>query len=146
MNALEKVIDLLTAICLMFLIPLLYYGSGRQVSCAMLTGQAGEIFLNRISTAGEITLPVWTDFETSMTRFGCNDFELLRERSLFEKDDGTGAIVEKVYTESLSDLLIKVEQEGRYRLQKGDKIKLILYVNGIPTVLYEVVRTGATNE
>lgn len=145
MNALEKVVDLLAAVCLMFLIPIFYYGSGKQVSRAILAGQAGEYFLNRISTAGEITLPVWMEFENALERFGCDSFELQRERHLFEPSSEMGSVVERTYTESKEMLLLQVKEEGSYRLQKGDRIKLTLYVNEVPSVYYESVRTGATD-
>ena len=58
MNALEKVVDVLVSCLLLFLVPLVYYGGRTRVSQAILAGQAGENFLRRVSTAGEITLQI----------------------------------------------------------------------------------------
>lgn len=144
MNALEKMVDLLAAFALLFLIPLLYYGSGKRMSQAMLAGQAGEHFLNTASTAGEITLPVWTEFENALERFGCEQYEIQRERYLFEPGQEIGTVIERVYIERKDALWETVKDEGRSRLRKGDRIKLTLYVNEIPAVYYETIRTGAT--
>ena len=142
MNALEKIVDLLAAVCILFLIPLLYYGSGKRIAQTMLAEQASEAFLNQISTAGEITLPVWTEFEHAVEQFGCETIEILRERRLFEPI-GEG-VAERVYTEASTDLLTKIDAEGTCYLQKDDRIKLTLYINEVPFVFYETVRTGAT--
>ena len=144
MNSLEKIVDLLAAVCLMFLIPFLYYGGAKLVSGVMMAGQAGETFLNRISTAGEITLPVWKELETVLESAGCEYFEIQRERSLFEPGSEKGTVVENIYVDSTEIVEGKVKQEGCYRLQKGDKIKLTFYMNEVPAVFYGTVRTGAT--
>ncbi len=145
MNGLEKVVDLLAAVFLLFLAPLLYYGRGTAVSQTMLVGQAGENFLQRISTAGEITLPVWQEFENAMERYGCDKYEFQRERSLYEPVQGQSGVAERIYTEKKESLKRQVWEEGIYRLQKGDRIRLILYVNEIPAVYFGRVRTGATD-
>lgn len=144
MNALEKWVDLLMTIVLLFLLPLLYYGSGRNVSAAILAGQAGENFLKRVSTAGEVTLPVWQELETALRRYGCRGFELQRERDLFEPVDLSGNVAEYTYTEDTTGIKRKLEENGCYRLLYGDRIKLVLYCTDIPTVYVTSVRTGAT--
>lgn len=143
MNTLEKIIDLLAAVGLLFLIPLIYYESGKRVSQAMLVGQAGECFLNTISVAGEITLPVWMQFEDSMKQFGCDEFELQRERYVFEPDGERGIVVERIYTKKKETLLKQILEEGSSSLRKGDRVTLTLYVNEIPMVYSENIRTGA---
>lgn len=146
MNAPEKIVDLLALVCLLFLIPILYYGSRKNVSQAMMIGQAGERFLNTISTAGEITLPVWTEFESAMERFGCTEFQVQRDRYLYEPQEESGSVVKRVFPEQKESLLRQVKEKGRSRLIKGDRIKLTLYVREIPMVYYEWIRTGAVSE
>jgi hypothetical protein len=144
-NALEKVVDLLVAVILMFLVPLLYYGSGIGVSRAILTGQTGENFLKRVSTAGEITLPVWNEMEDALRQYGCERLEVQWERRVYEPIGEDGVVAERVYTEYKERVEERLYQTGRIRLQKGDRIKLTLYVNDMPTVYYCTVRTGATD-
>ncbi len=145
MNALEKVVDLLVAVILLFMIPLFYYSSGTGVSQAILAGQAGENFLKRVSTAGEITLPVWNELEDALFCYGCERFELQRERRVYEPVGENGAVAERIDTEYKKSVEEKLYKTGGIRLRKGDRIKLILYINDIPTVYCECVRTGATD-
>lgn len=142
MNALEKVVDLLVAVCVLFLIPLLYYGSGRRISQAMLVGQEGEHFLNTISTSGEITLPVWLQFQDTIKQFGCDTFEMRRERYVFEPGQEEGSVERRIYTVEKDMLLKQLLEEGSSRLRKGDRVTLTLYVNEIPMVYSERIRTG----
>lgn len=144
MNALEKWVDLFLTVVLLFLFPLLYYGSGKTVSVAILAGQAGENFLKRISTAGEITLPVWKELETALNRYGCDGFELQRERDLYEPVDLAGTVAEFTYTEDDDEIKNALRKNGCYRLLYRDRIKLVLYCADIPTVYTTSVRTGAT--
>ena len=144
MNALEKWVDLFLAVVLLFLFPLLYYGSGKTVSMAILAGQAGESFLRRISTAGEITAPVWQELETALCRYGCREFQLERERDLFEPVDSLGTVAEYTHTEDTVMIKKELGEKGCYRLLYGDRITLILYCTDIPTVYRTSVRTGAT--
>ena len=146
MNALEKLVDVLIAVVLLFFLPILYYGSGKQVSGVILAGQAGENFLNRISTAGEITLPVWNELEDTLENFGCDRFELSRERYLFEPDRETGGVVRRLYVESAETLLEQMQEKDRTCLLKGDCIKLTIYYNEVPMLYYDYVRTGATEQ
>lgn len=146
MNALEKIVDLLAAVSLLFLIPLLYYGSGKRVSRAMLAGQAAKHFLSTVSTAGEITLPVWTEFEKVLEQLECDYFELQRERHLYVPGQEKGSVMESVSIERKDSLSEHIKKAGKSRLQHGDRIKLTIYVNEVPTVYYELVRAGATNE
>ncbi len=142
MNALEKIVDLLAAACCLFLLPILLYGSGKRVCQAMFAGQAGEQFLNTISTSGEITLPVWLQFEHSLECFGCDGFWLQRERYVFEPGTEDGSVVERVYLKGREELLAEIQKEGSSRLRKGDRITLTLYVNEFPMVYSECIRTG----
>lgn len=146
MNAFEKIVDMLLAILLIFFLPILYYNGGKQISQAMLSGQAVENFFVRISTAGEITLAVWDELEDSLSRYGCDTFDLMRERRLFEPLDSSGTVAERFYTKYKESLLEQVKAEGKCRLQKGDKVQVTVYNNGIPTVYCESVRTGAISE
>jgi len=141
-NALEKVVDLLAAVVLLFLVPLLFYGGIRNVSRAMLAGQAGEAFLKRVGTAGEITLPVWEELEQALERYGCDGFEVRRERVLFEPLE-SGVTVERSDTLRQEELLEQLEMTGACRLLKEDRIWLTIYVNDVPTVYFTKVRTGA---
>ncbi len=145
MNALEKVVDLLVAVILLFLVPLLYYSGGTRVSQAILAGQAGENFIKRVSVAGEITLPVWSELEDALRQYGCEQFELQRERRLYEPIGENGEVEERVYTEYKAGVEEHLNETGRIRLHKGDLIKLTLYIHDIPTVYYGTVRTGATD-
>lgn len=145
MNGIEKVVDLLAAIILLFMAPLMYYGSGTTITQAMLAGQAGENFLRRISTSGEITLPVWQELEAMLERYGCDTFELQRERSLYEPGPGQGGVTEQVYAVHKEKMREQVWKVGSYKLRKGDRMRLTLYINDIPTVYFCWVRTGATD-
>ncbi len=146
MNAFEKLVDMLIAIALLFLLPLLYYSGGTHIAQAMLSGQATENFLMRISTAGEITLPVWSELEDSLSRYGCDTFDIKRERRLFEPTGEQGTIEERIYTVYKESLWEQVKIEGKSRLLKGDKVQITIYNNGIPSVYCEFVRTGALGE
>lgn len=142
MNALEKVVDLLAATALLFLVPLLYYASGRTVSQAVLAGQAGELFLKRVSTAGKITLPVWEELEAILRQCGCTSYDLRRERGLYQQSETTKELVKQCYTAEKEELYRQMIKTGESRLQVGDKLWLTLYVNGIPATYFSVVRTG----
>lgn len=145
MNALERMVDLLVAILLLFLLPVFYYGSGKRVSEAVLVGQVGENFLRRVSTAGEITLPVWMELEEALTRYGCDTFTLQRERRLYEPTGEHGKVEERCYTVEKQEIVEQMTGEGRSRLQAGDRLWLTVYVNDIPTVYFGYVRTGGTD-
>lgn len=145
MNALEKTVDLIAAITLMFLIPLLFYGSGKNLSRAILAGQAGEIFLRRVSTAGEITQPVWGEMELALLRCGCERYEIQRERSLYEPVTMSGIVVERIHVKSKEELLKEMLQGGKCQLQKGDRIKLTVYVADSPMIYYTCIRTGGND-
>lgn len=141
MNALEKVVDLLVAVAVLFIMPLLYYGSGMHVSKAVLAGQAGENFLIRVSTSGEITMSVWKELESALNQYGVG-FSLRRERSLFEPLGEDGTVVERVYTQEKETIWKQMTEKGKSCLQAGDRLWLTIYVNGIPMVYRECVRTG----
>ena len=145
MNALEKRLDLVVSILLMFMIPLLYYGSCMRVSQTVLAGQAVETFLRKIVTEGEITLPVWMELEKSLERCGNTEFTLQRERVLYEPESETGSVERRIYTKQKEELVKEVEREGKCRLVKGDKIRIILETGGVPVVYYDIVRTGAAS-
>lgn len=142
MNALEKLVDVLTAVILMFLVPLLYYGGGRNISRTVFAGQAGENFLKQISTAGEITLPVWEELEKALEGCGCDGFEVQRKRILFEPASEEGNVIERVERLCTEDLTEQIREKGKIRLLKGDRILLTIYVNGFPTVHFTRIRTG----
>lgn len=145
MNALERVTDLLAAVVLLFLLPLLYYGSGERILRAMTAGQAGENFLKRVSTAGEITLPVWRELEAALANCGCINFELQRERRLYEPVGKDGEVVEQTYIENRKGLQEEISAYGKSQLQQGDRLCLTLYVNDMPMLCGEYVRTGGVN-
>lgn len=143
MNALEKVVDVITVTLLMFLLPILYYGSRQQVSETVMAGQIGKSFLKRISTAGEITVPVWDELERELKRYGCTEIVLERERKLYEPaEDGT--VWERTYCMTKEEIEERLAEQGRCLLQKGDRMRLVLYRRTVPMVYCESVRTGAT--
>lgn len=144
MNAMERLVDILVAVFLMFLLPLLYYGSGKEISRTVLAGQAGENFLKRICTAGEISLPVWRELEAALNKYDCDNVEILRERYLYEPDGTNGNVVRRLYEESKESLLVQLHEDGRCKLQKGDCMKLTIYINETPMLYFDYVRTGAT--
>ncbi len=143
MNALEKVVDLLIAVILMFLIPLLFYSYGKRISQVVFAGQTGENFLHTVSTAGEITQPVWSDFEKKLKLSGCVKFELQRDYRLFEPGEEKGSVVMHNYTDKKGEIAEEIAKSGKYRLRKGDCLKLTMYLNDMPMVYCEYVRTGA---
>lgn len=143
MNALEKVVDVITVTLLMFLLPILYYGSRQQVAETVMAGQIGKSFLKRISTAGEITVPVWDELERELKHYGCTEIVLERERKLYEPaEDGT--VWERTYCMTKEKIEERLAEQGRCLLQKGDRMRLVLYQGTVPMVYCESVRTGAT--
>ncbi len=142
MNALEKAVDVIIALVLLFFIPLLYYKGGENVSKAILAGQACETFLKRISTAGEISRPVWEEFERSLRRCDCFEYELRRARILFEPAAEAGGVVERTYIKEKEELFEQVVTEGKSRLQNGDRLWLTIYANQVPAVYFASVRAG----
>lgn len=145
MNVPEKLVDLLVVTVILFLFPLLYYGSITKASVSIMGGQAGKNFLKRVSTAGEITLPTWKELEDALHRCGCDSFDLRWERSLYERDNATGAVREQKYFLGKSSIEKQLAEQGRCPLLKGDCLRLVLYVNSTPILYFERVRTGATD-
>lgn len=143
MNALEKVIDVITVTILMFLLPILYYGSRQRVSETVMAAQIGQSFLKRISTAGEITPPVWNELEQKLQCYGCMEFEVERERKLYEPVED-GAVWERIHYMGKEEMEDYLAEQGRCPLQRGDRIRLILYKESLPMIFYENIRTGAT--
>lgn len=145
MNALEKVVDLLMAISLMLLVPLLYYGSGKSVSQSVLAGQAGEAFLKRVSTAGEITQPVRKELERELELYGCEYYEIVRIRTLYEPGGDGRGVTEKEYVADKEALYKQIAEDGGCKLQNGDRLWLTLYLNEVPAIYYTTVRSGETD-
>ena len=58
------------------------------------------------------------------------------------KEDGT--VWERTCYSGKEELARELAGEGRCLLQKGDRLCLVLYREGIPVIYYENVRTGAT--
>ena len=143
MNALEKVVDLLAAVMLLFIVPLLFYGGGMRASQAVLAGRAGENFLKRVCTMGEITLPVWEELEDALERYQCDGYSIQRKRSLYEPVEGNTEVTERIYIADKESLEEQVKKNGNCKLCKGDRITVTIYVNDIPTAYSALVRTGA---
>ena len=146
MNALEKCLDMLVAIAIMFLIPLLFYEGSSRVLCSVSAGAACQNFLKRISTSGEITLPVWKELEDTLERFGCDTFGLRREYLLWKPGAEPGSVAEQYYIEEKDALLQRIRTEGKVGLHQGDRLRVIFYVNDFPTVYYDVVRSEGKAE
>ena len=146
MNALEKCLDMLVAIVILFLVPLLFYGGSSQILRSMSAGTVCENFLRRVSTAGEITLPVWKELEDSLERFGCEEFKVRREYTLWEPEEETGGVVGNRYSEEKDDLLEEIQTEGTAVLHKGDRLQVTFYIDDIPTVYYDVIRSEGKAE
>ncbi len=146
MNALEKWLDMLIAIVIMFLIPLLFYGGSSQILRSMSAGAVCENFLKRVSTAGEIALPVWKELEDALKRFGCEEFEVRREYTLWEPAEEMGSVVAQRYCEEKTALLEEILKEGTVVLHKGDRLRVIFYIEDIPTVYYDVIRSEGKAE
>lgn len=144
MNALEKTVDLLFTITILFLLPILYYGGGQRVSEAMLAGQAVEHFLKCVSTAGEITLPVWRELEHALEVIGCEEVHVKRERSLFEPYGEAGEIAEFCYVKETEAIRKQMEETGKFGLQAGDGLWVTVVVNQVPALYYENIRTGGS--
>jgi len=141
MNGLEKVVDLLVAVCLLFLTPLLYYEGVRNSIENAILKEAGERFLRRVSTAGEITEAVLKQLEWELWQCGCENYELVRERTLYEPEEEAG--VRKVEViEDKKEIYMQVEEAGASKLQRGDKLWLTIYTRGVPSMYFETVRTG----
>lgn len=144
MNALEKIVDLLMTLSLMFIVPLLYYGSGKNVLQSVLVGQAGETFLKRVSTVGEITQPVRKELERELELYGCEQYEIVRIRTLYEPEVHGRGVTENEYVADKEGLYGQIEEDGSCKLQNGDRLWLTLYVNEVPAIYYTTVRTGET--
>lgn len=145
MNALEKVVDVLTAVCLLFLIPLLYYQSGIVTARTVLMGEACEMFLKRVSTAGEITSGVWQELTRELAVYGCEKFELVRVRWLYEPDS-TGNVQRLEYVTEKEGISTQIAAAGKEELLQGDRLWLTVYVQGVPAVYSETVRSGEAME
>lgn len=103
--------------------------------------QTGKSFLKRISTAGEITVPVWRELKRELEHYGCTEFELERERRLYEPaEDGT--VWERTYCIEKEEIEECLAEQGRCLLHKGDRIRLVLYRGSMPMIYYENIRTG----
>lgn len=146
MNALEKCLDMLMAIVIMFLLPLLFYGGNSRVLRSVSAGAACENFLQRVSTAGTITLPVWKELEDSLERFNCDTFELSREYTLWEPGAEMGCVTEQSYIDEKETLLQEIQTEGFVGLHRGDRLQVTFYTDGFPTVYYSVVRSEGKTE
>lgn len=141
MNAFEKCVDMLVAIGILFLIPLLFYSGGSRILQSMSAGTACENFLKRVCTAGEITLPVWKELEHALERYGCDRFGLRREFTLWEPAEENGSVTEQRYIVEQEQLLEQIRTESAVGLHKGDKLRVIFYIDDFPTVYYDVVRS-----
>lgn len=141
MNAMEKVVDLLLCIGLIFLMPLLYFDSQRCTSQAILAGQMAESFLGRVSVEGELTEQTWEQLERTLWGLGCKQYEIQREYCLYEPgEDGT--VLESVHRLETEDIRGELETKGYVRLRKGDTVRILLYCNEIPAMYSTVIRTG----
>ena len=143
MNALEKVVDLLTVIVILFFLPLLFYNGKQRNLETIMVGQRGKYFLNHVSVQGQITLPVWNELERQLAAYGCTEFSLYRERSVYEPTGNPGEIREKTYRLEKEEIEKQLREQGTCLLQKGDRLCLTLYKNQIPVKYYEYIRTGA---
>ena len=146
MNALEKCVDMLVAIVIMFLVPLLFYSAGNHILQAVSAGEVCENFLKRVSTSGEITLPVWKELEEALGRFGCEEFRVRRKYTFWEPGVESGSAVERSYFEEKVALLEQMRTEGAVGLHKGDSLRVTVYIDDIPTVYYGIVRNEGTAE
>ena len=141
MNGAEKLVDLLTAICLLFLVPLLYYGSASNGMQAALAGEVGERFLKQVSVSGKIAEAVAKEFEQEFFRYGGECYELIRLRTLYEPDEARG-VRKTEYVADKTVLWEEIAENGCTCLQKGDRLWLTIYVNDVPAVYFVTVRTG----
>lgn len=146
MNALEKCLDMLIAIAIMFLLPLLFYHGGYRIVRSVSAGVACENFLKRVCTTGEINYPVWKELADSLGRFGCEKFGVRREYILWEPGAEKGSVVEQRYREENDAILEDIRTEGIAVLHKGDSLQVIFYMDNIPTVYYDIVRSEGKAE
>ena len=141
MNAMEKCVDMIIAIVILFLLPLLFYSGGCRIVRSVSVGTVCEEFLKRVSTAGEITPPVWRSLEEALEQYGCEQFGVRREYTLWEPGEALGSVTEQRYIEEKEDLSERIRSEGTLSLHKGDSLRVICYMDGFPTVYYDVVRS-----
>ncbi len=146
MNALEKCLDMLIAIMIMFLIPLLFYSGGSRIVRALSAGAACENFLKRVCTAGEITFPVWKELEAALEEYGCDEFGVRREYTLWEPGEEIGSVVAQRYSEEKDTLLEQIRAEDTVVLHKGDRLRVTFYIDNIPTIYYDVIRSEGKEE
>ena len=146
MNALEKCVDMLVAVVIMFFVPLLFYSAGNHILQSVSAGEVCENFLKRVSTSGEITLPVWKELEEGLSRFGCEDFRVRRKYTVWEPGEERGSAVERSYFEEKDALLEQMRTEGSVGLHKGDSLRVTFYMDDIPTVYYGIVRNEGAAE
>ncbi len=140
MNALEKLVDLLAAIALLFLIPLLYFEGVNRGAKAEAMGRGGEWLLQRISTAGVITEPVLREWERMLSADLCDGYELVFVRTLYEKQGD--AVVKREYVTDVAKLREDAEGEVICSLLRGDRLYLTVFNNKIPAIHYATVRSG----
>ena len=141
MNAMEKMVDVLLCMGILFLMPLLYFDSQRYSTQAILIGQTAETFLNQISVDGEIATQVWTELERVLHELGCVRYEIQREYCLYEPGE-EGEVLESVYRLETEEIVEVLEIRGKLPLRKGDTVRLLLYCGELPAVYSTVIRTG----
>lgn len=141
MNAMEKAIDLLLCIGILFLIPLLYFDSQRRTLQAIFVGQTAEMFLNRVSVEGEITVHAITELERMLHELGNVQYEIQREYYLYEPGD-RDKVLETVHRMGTEDIVEELEMNGGVWLRKGDTIRLLLYCGEVPVMYSTSIRTG----
>ena len=146
MNALEKCVDMLIVIIIFFLLPLLFYGENTRMLHSMSAGAACESFLKRVSTSGEITLPVWKELEDLLEQFNCKKYEVQRTYTLWEPGTEIDSVVERCYSEEKETLVERIRTEGTVKLHKGDRLRVTFYIDEFPTVYYDVVRSEGNAE
>jgi len=141
MNALEKVVDVLLCIGILFLMPLLYFDSQKGTLQAVLAGHTAEAFLDRISVEGEITIHGWAQLEEMLHGLGCRQYEIQREYYLYEPEE-EGAVSEAVYRTEMEKLMETLELRGSIPFRKGDTLRLWIYCGDVPALYSTTIRAG----
>lgn len=144
MNAMEKLVDLLTAGILLFGIPLMYYHGKTEQFAQMTAGQACERFLSQCSLFGEMKDAYFENLQWELNACGCKRFDIIGERQLYYPQQG-GMEIFRVQ-KSTENFFKELEEEGRSLLMPGDRLSVVIYANDVPTVYSVIVRSGVESE
>lgn len=138
MNALEKVVDILVTIVIMFLVPILFFRGQYRMIKAVSTGQYAESFLQRSSTQGKIPETHLYQLFQYFSSQSCEEISLKRIRTL--SLPGELGVKSVRVTSDTNALFHEINRYKKISLIKGDILILSFRMDGCPVCYTEVIR------